>query len=352
MIRVLIVDDSPTMRMLIRNVLESDPEISVVGEAMDGEQAIKLAQTLVPDLITMDLQMPKINGFEAIQEIMSTAPCPIIVLTSSTSDNELGVSFKAMEVGAISVIVKPRGSVGKDIEAVDLIQQVKTLAGVKVIQRRNRTAGGKFGTGQLGPLPATKSDNNIRLIAIGASTGGPPAIQVILKSLSPDIGLPVVIVQHISAGFVAGLVRWLDETTPWHVEIAEHQQIVKPGSVYFAPDHHHLCLGKANRIQLSNQPPLGGHRPSVTKLFESVAKVYGKNAIGILLTGMGRDGADGLKTMYDAGACTIAQNEATSVIFGMPYQAILLGAAQEVLALEKIAPWVNARVGLKQEAQK
>ncbi len=336
MIQVLIVEDSPTQRQLLRTILESDPELQVVGEARHGQEAVQLSRELRPNIITMDIQMPKMNGYEAIRQIMAETPCPIIVLTSTRSDIEMGVSYKALETGALMVVRKPRGPAVNDSEALALIAQVKTMSQVKVVRRRTTPL-----TLPVAPPAAGASARGglkcpVRIVAIGASTGGPPALQLILSQLSADIPVPIVIVQHISQGFVGGLVKWLDDTTPLAIKIAAHGEPLAAGSVYVAPDNFQLTVTVSGHIWLRQSEPVDGHCPSVTALFKSVASSYGCRAAGVLLTGMGRDGADGLQAIRAAGGLTIAQNQSSSVVFGMPKAAIELGAATEVLALERI----------------
>ncbi len=290
MINVLIVDDSPTMRMLIRATLENDSDIRVVGEAMDGQQAIQLAHELAPDLITI----------------------------------------KALEIGALAVIRKPKNQ----SEADRLVQDVKTLAQIKVVRRPTTPK----------PKPAETlpgSGRKAKIIVMGASTGGPPALQRILKSMNPNLNIPIAIVQHISPGFIHGLARWLTETTPWQVIVAENRQEISPKCVYLAPDNAHLSFKKTGQLQLDTAPPIGGHRPSATVLFQSAAQIYRHQAIGVLLTGMGSDGAEGLKTLRDSGSYTIAQDEASCVIFGMPKQAIAISAAHKIWAFQEIGPNIN-----------
>ncbi len=354
MIRVLVVDDSPTLRRLIRSVLESDRELQVVGEACNGEEAIVLCHKLEPDIITMDIQMPKMNGYQAIRHIMAESARPIVVLTSTQSDIQLGISFKALEVGALMVLGKPHGMPGEDPEADQLIAQVKAMAEVKVVRRRwwllDESSSSRPGkpalSGAGGSAAARKNKSGapvsrpatgpVRIIAVGASTGGPPAMQIIFGQLPAELPVPVVVVQHISQGFVGGLARWLDETLPLKVKVAENGEHLRPGTVYIAPDDRHLLVTPGDLVRLRALPAVDGHRPSVTALFESVAHHYGPTAVGVLLTGMGSDGARGLKALHDAGGRTIAQDKATCVVFGMPQQGIALGVAQEVLSLGKI----------------
>lgn len=343
MIRVLIVDDSPTLRELIRRIIESDPELTVAGEAHNGLEAIRLCQTLDPDIITMDIEMPKIDGYQAIRTIMAESPRPIVVLTSSQSDIRLGITFKGIEAGALMVVRKPRGLAGESPEARELVQQIKAMAGVKVVGRRqwlNGRAPVEKTKWAIQTLPKTR----IKLIAIGASTGGPPALRSILGNLPADFPIPVVAVQHISRGFVKGLARWLDETAPLTVKIAFKGENLRRGVVYFAPDDHHMQITASGHVLLTRFPKMDGHRPSVTVLFNSVAKSHGHSAVGTLLTGMGRDGADGLKTLHTAGGYTLAQDEKSCIVFGMPKEAIKLGAAKEVLSLERIGPRIRELV--------
>jgi two-component system chemotaxis response regulator CheB len=335
MIRVLIVDDSPTLRQLIRAILESDSELQVVGEARNGEEAITLSDRLQPDIITMDIQMPGVDGYQAIRHIMAESPRPIVVLTSTKSDRELGISFRATELGALSVVGKPQGPAGMDPEADKLIASVKAMAGVKVVGRRPWLLSKKVEPPARQPC-LRSSREPVRLFAIGASTGGPPALQVVLSKLPAGLSAPVVVVQHISPGFIHGLARWLNQTIPLQVKVAEERERLRPGMVYLAPDSQHLLVKQVGLTYLKDDPPVDGHRPSVTALFESVARSYGPAVVGVLLTGMGSDGARGLKALCDAGGDTIVQDEDTCVVFGMPKQAIALGAAQEVLPLERI----------------
>ncbi|MFP4476267.1 MAG: chemotaxis-specific protein-glutamate methyltransferase CheB [Desulfatibacillaceae bacterium] len=338
MIRVLITDDSATLRQLIRTVLETDPDVKVVGEAKNGKEAIALCDKLQPDIITMDLDMPSMNGFEAIGHIMSEMPRPIVVLTSTFSESDKEVQVRAVEAGALLVMSKPNGLPGDDPVADRLLTQVKTMAGVKVIRRRAR----RKAVPEVKPAPpppppkAVEHRRSIELLAVGASTGGPPALQELLKQVPASIPVPIVIVQHISRGFVTGMARWLSDTTSHKVVVAEKGMAMEPGAVYLASDGKHLTVLPDGQISLRSLPPVDGHCPSVTALFESVAKYYGPHAVGVLLTGMGRDGARGLKAMRDAGAYTIAQDEASCVVYGMPKEAVALGGAKEIMPIDQI----------------
>src|SRR4030043_360208 len=345
MIRVLIVDDMVTIRMALRFILESDPELTVAGAVGSGEEAVAFCRKSRPDIITMDINMPGMGGFEAIRQIMSETPCPIVVITGIQSQYLMDVSFKALALGALTVLPKLRGFSPYDAEAKNLIQQIKTMAGVKVVRRSLRTESPPAMINKAGVQPAAPLKNNssfklhkaAQLVAISLSTGGPPALQRILSSLSSKFPLPIVVVQHISQGFMFGLASWLSNVTPFRCKLGELGETIKPGTVYLAPDNTHLTFKGTSNLWYDSSEPVDGHRPSATVLFESVAQNFGAKAIGLLLTGMGKDAARGLKAMHDAGAYTIAQDEASSLIFSMPKAAIELNAVKEVLGINQIA---------------
>jgi two-component system chemotaxis response regulator CheB len=345
MIRVLIVDDMATIRMALRFILESDPQLTVVGAVGSGEEAVAFCRKSRPDIITMDINMPGMGGYEAIRQIMSETPCPIVVITGIESQHLMDVSFKALALGALTVLPKLRGFSPDDAETKSLIQQIKIMAGVKVVRRSLRTESppamiNKGGVQPAAPAKDTGSftlQNAAQLVAIGLSTGGPPALQTLLSGLSSSFPLPIVIVQHISPGFMFGLASWLSNVTPFRCKLGELGETIKPGTVYLAPDNTHMTFKGTSNLWLDSSEPIDGHRPSATVLFESVAQNFGAKAIGILLTGMGKDGARGLKAMHEAGAYTIAQDEASSLIFSMPKAAIDLNAVKEVLDINQIA---------------
>ena len=336
MTNVLIVDDSPTLRHLIRAILTTDSELKVVGEARNGAEAVAMVLRLQPDVVTMDIQMPLMDGYEAIRRIMSENPVPIVVLTSTESDIRLGATYKGVESGALMVVGKPRGLPGEDPEADELINVVKAMADVKVIRRRWPAAKRPQSSEKRNPV-SRPVQRSYQVLAIGTSTGGPPALRTVLSELPATFPVPVLVVQHISKGFTSGLARWLNETIPMRVKLADELEPLLPGTVYIAPDELHLQVSSRKKVVLLDENPLDGHRPSVTALFNAVAKHYGRAAVGVLMTGMGRDGANGLYAMKQAGAYTIAQDEASSIVFGMPKEAIVMGAATEVLALKKIS---------------
>ncbi|MCF8040626.1 MAG: chemotaxis-specific protein-glutamate methyltransferase CheB [Desulfarculaceae bacterium] len=347
--KILIVDDSATQRQVLREMLAQDPEFEVVGEAADGLEALELCHRLQPDLVTMDIQMPRMNGYEAIRRIMSETPRPVVVLTSSFSDRMLGISFKALDSGALMVLGKPASLSMPQEEKGRLLGQLKAMAGVKVVGRRwnrlDRPAAHRE------PIKASPRAGRspVELICLGASTGGPPAVQGILQGLSPESTPPIALVQHINLGFVDSLARWLSETTGFMVEPAKMGCRLQPGKVILAPEKRHLTVLKGGMVRLIDADLVDGHRPSVTALFRSAA-VYGSSAVGVLLTGMGRDGAQGLLEMKNAGAWTIAQNRETSVVYGMPGEAVALGGANEVLPLGSIANRITKMCASGKEA--
>ena len=342
MIRVLMAEDSAVTREYLAYLLGEDPEIEVVGTARDGQEALEQAERLKPDVILMDVHMPRMDGYEATRRIMERVPRPIVMVSASSSREEAAKAFEALKAGALTLVDKPRGPDHPNrAETVrKLIETVKLMAEVKVVRRwprRERPAPPL-------QLPA-QADRKIRLIAIGASTGGPQAIAEILAALPDDLGAPILVVQHIATGFVTGLAEWLDSGTRLAVKLAEPGESVRPGTVYLAPDGSQMGITKDGRLRLIQEPGENGFCPSASYLFRSVAEAYGRSAVGILLTGMGRDGADGLRLFREAGGVTIAQDEETSVIFGMPGEAVRLGAAEYVLSPEQVAGMISTLAG-------
>jgi two-component system chemotaxis response regulator CheB len=334
MIKVLIVDDSRVTQELLKYILVSDPAIEVVGVASNGAEALKAVQKHHPDLITMDIHMPLVDGFEATRAIMENVPTPIVIVSASTSVSESEFTFRAIEAGALTAVLRPPG-IGHPkhkVLAKELIQKVKLMSEIKVVRRISRSIA-KPPTS----LPSS-AEPDIRLIAIGASTGGPPALNKILSGLPSDLPVPVLIVQHISAGFVDGFIDWLGGVSGFPVKKAEHEQNILPGFAYVAPDNYQMGVGRGGRrIILNNAEPENGLRPAVSYLFRTVTQELGAQAVGVLLTGMGVDGALELKQLKKTGAVTIAQDKASSVVFGMPGEAIKLGGATCILPVEGIA---------------
>ncbi|MCL6560509.1 MAG: chemotaxis-specific protein-glutamate methyltransferase CheB [Firmicutes bacterium] len=338
MIRVLIVEDSPVVQALLDHILSSDPEIHVIGTASNGAEALGLLKRMKPDIITMDIHMPEMNGYEAIRRIMETHPVPIVIVSAGYNQEDLEQTFRALEAGAVAVVEKPAGVEHPGFENVakKLIETVKLMSEVKVVRRWSRLRRADTGASRPG-LTLKQRPGDIKCVAIGASTGGPPVLQTVLSRLSKDFSAPIFIVQHIAAGFLQGLVDWLRQATGLPVHIASQGESPLPGHVYFAPDGFQMGVDSGGRIALRKEQQGNGLCPSASYLFRSVAEVFGPYAVGVLLTGMGNDGAEGLKLMKEKGAVTIAQDKDSSVVHGMPGEAIKLGAATYVLTPERIA---------------
>lgn len=337
MIKVLVVEDSPVVCEFLVFILGSDPDIRVVGTASNGEEAIEAVKHYRPDLITMDIHMPKMDGIAATRRIMETTPTPIVVVSGSTDLQENTKTFRAMEAGALAVLRRPFGIGHPDHESTvkELVQTVILMSEVKVVRRWPKKHGGP--TLPLVAKPPVEKGAKVKVIALGASTGGPPVLQTILTMLPRDFPLPILIVQHMSSGFITSFVDWLAQSSALPVHVARQGEFMLPGHVYVAPDECQMKVDHGGKIVLTQDAPENGLRPSVSYLFRSLAEVYGSNAVAGLLTGMGRDGAEELKLLRDKGAVTFAQNKETSVVHGMPGEAITLNAATYILAPDKIA---------------
>ncbi|HEY7629750.1 MAG TPA: chemotaxis-specific protein-glutamate methyltransferase CheB [Thermoleophilaceae bacterium] len=356
-LRVLVTEDSVVARALLVSIINRDSGLEVVGEARDGEQAVKLAAELKPDVITMDVHMPKVDGLEATRQIMGETPTPIVVI-SAIDPKDVKMSFEALNSGALAVLAKPSGPTAPDFNerAAEIVNTVKTMAGVRVVRRRPRlSASPPSAVGRppevapVAPVPPA-ARRRVDLVAIGSSTGGPDALGKIIGALPANAPVPILIVQHITVGFHQGLVDWLNNVTPLSVKLGEAGHRPVAGEVILAPGEHHMSVDTAKRLVLTEESPVRGHRPSATHLFRSVASVYGANAMGVILTGMGDDGADGLVELRRAGGWVIGQDEATCVVYGMPREAAARGAVSEVRPLPEIASaivdgWNRGRLG-------
>jgi two-component system chemotaxis response regulator CheB len=341
--RVLVAEDSAVTREYLVFLLDNDPELQVVGTARNGLEAVEQVERLKPDIIVMDVHMPHMNGYEATRQIMERVPTPIVMVSASFNQDEVAMTFEALKAGALTVVGKPLGlDHPAQAETVQqLVATVKLMAEVKVVRRwprgrgqRARAMEQKLGAREPGLVPGACK---IRLIAIGASTGGPQVLVELLARLPGDLSVPLLVVQHITPGFIPGLVMWLNDKTSLTVKLAESGEVVRPRTVYLAPDGWQMGITPAGRMRLAQEAAEDGFCPSASYLFRSVAEAYGHFAMGILLTGMGRDGVQGLLRLRQAGGVTVAQDEASSVIFGMPGEAIRLGAAEYVLPPAQIA---------------
>ena len=323
-IRVLVADDSELFRDLLSSVVAADPGFEVVAVAADGNAAAALARRLQPDVITMDLNMPDADGFSGIARIMAETPTPILVLTANKAEV---VGFKALSLGALDIVEKPGAGVDLGEYGAQIRSRLRLLAGVKVIRHLRGLRGQK-----LRPPARTR---RAELVVVGASLGGPRALATLLKGLPADFPAPLAVVQHIAEGFTEGLAGWLQQESRLAVHEARDGEPLRPGTVLLAPSGRHLVI-EEGLARLSDAPPVDTFKPSVTPLFLSAAVAYGARACGVLLTGMGRDGAEGLQAIKRAGGLTLAQDEASSAVFGMPKAAIDLGAVDRVLALDDI----------------
>lgn len=339
MIKVLVVEDSPVVRELLVHILSSDPEIIIDGTANNGEEAVEYVKRKKPDVITMDINMPKMNGFEATRKIMEANPAPTVIVSGNWDTQEMATTFLAIEAGALAAVPRPRGIGHPDYEdtAAELVRTVKLMSEVKVVRRWARPRPEKGASAASAEVKIGRAPAEVRLVAIGASTGGPTALQAILSGLPRNFPAPVLIVQHMATGFIPGFVEWLGQSSGLPVRVATHGELPLPGQAYVAPDGLQMRIEGGPRLVLGPDEPENGLRPSISYLFRAVARVFGENAVGILLTGMGRDGAEELKLMRERGALTIAQDQETSVVHGMPGEAIRIGAATQVLPLGKIA---------------
>jgi len=329
-VRVLVVDDSPLFAEAIEAVLTGDPLITVVGRCEDGVKAVESAARLRPDLITMDLHMPVLGGIEAIERIMSSTPTPILVLTADPEGPGGQLAMEALRRGALEVTGKPSQWVVGPREQEALRRQVKVLSTIPVVYRPSRKR-------STPPAAVPFVAETGKLVAIAASTGGPAALARLLSSLPGAYPLPIAIVQHLAPGFARTLATWLDGISELHVATVQKRAELHAGNVYLAPDDAHLIVTEDGCVDVQNTEDEGGHRPSANVLLRSVARQYGPKAVGVVLTGMGDDGAAGLLRMRAAGAVTIAQDEQTSAIWGMPKAAWESGAALHCLSLPDIA---------------
>ncbi|HEY5540706.1 MAG TPA: chemotaxis-specific protein-glutamate methyltransferase CheB [Coriobacteriia bacterium] len=341
-IRVVIADDSLVAREMLSQILASDPGIEVVGLAANGLEAVELVERLHPNLVTMDIHMPTMNGLEATERIMAFHPTPILVVSSSVYGEGMGQAFDALKLGALEVIKKPEPREWADLERIgrDVLRKVKVLSKVRVITHiRGRREHLRTLEREL-PTDVTSRG----IVAIGSSTGGPSALLSVFESLPCDLRVPVLVAQHIADGFVPGLVSWLNAGSGINVVVAEEGAVPEAGTAYIAPTGTNMVI-ESQRIQLVEPTSGQLYIPSADTLFESITRSFGKRSVGVILTGMGADGATGLRRMHERGAATIAQDEESCTVFGMPKAAIELGAVDRVLPLIDIGSAIAELVG-------
>ncbi|HNT73621.1 MAG TPA: chemotaxis protein CheB [Anaerolineae bacterium] len=350
--RVLVIDLASPLRDKLVAFLEGSDGVEVVGLGASGAEAVRLARRLRPDVMTMSAAALGPAGLQAIRQIMHTTPTPIVITSAShgladaaptgsgsfDSAHERGAvdyTFAALQAGALTVVNEPRPADGATY--VDLLATVRLMAGVPVIHHWKR---------ETQPLPPVAAPDprawearlrQVEVIGIAASTGGPAALTQLLQRLSPSFPAPIIVVQHVTSGFTTGLAQWLDLQTSLRVRVARHGDCLQPGTVWVSPDNYHLQVDRLGKIELHQEPSYKGLRPSANYLFRSMAATYGARALGIILTGMGDDGVEGLSRLHRQGGLTVAQDEASSVVYGMPQAAVARRAVDRVLALEHIA---------------
>lgn len=330
--RVLVVDDSALVREMVSSILIEEQNIEVVGTASNGVEAARMARTCKPDIITMDLNMPVMDGFEATETIMEETPTPILILSSSIDSNDVINSMKSLAAGALDVMEKP--GAGRDWQRMGrlLREKVRLLSRVKVTQRTKASRRRYISLDQ----QQDKAARHYSIIGIGVSTGGPGVLRQMLKKLPEDFSPGIVVVQHMTDGYTQGLADWLDNECSIRVKVAEDGERVQDGTVYIAPDRYHIRIAPGRKIRYDDSPATGGHKPAADVLLKSIAATCGASAIGIILTGMGKDGAEGIKQIKDAGGFTMAQSQDSCVVFGMPRVAIELGGVDKILSDEGI----------------
>lgn len=351
-IRVLVVDDSPFMCKVLKEIINSDPQLEVVGQGRDGRDGVALAESLRPDVITMDINMPHIDGLQATELIMSQHPRPIVIVSSESREGAAS-TLKALELGAIDFVPKPSNGIDLDMKTVreELTRKLKLAAKVRVVRTATRS---KVAIGQT-PAPDGESVNRtpavptqlggkFPMIVIAASTGGPAAVTRVVSTLPKEFPAAVFLVLHMPAAFTSQFTLQLAEISPLPVKEAEHNEAPQPGTIYLCPGSHHLRLSMGGKISLDPGPRIDGYRPCADVALESVAAYARALAVAVVLTGMGSDAAKGAKAVKAAGGYVVAQDEATSVIFGMPAEAIQTGAVDEVLALDSIGSALDKRI--------
>jgi two-component system chemotaxis response regulator CheB len=334
-IRVLIIEDSAVIREFLGYIIGRDPRLEVAAAVESAEEALKILDRVAPDVISLDIRLPGMNGLEATRRIMSRRPTPIVVVSASVESEDLKITMSALQAGALAVVEKPVGTTQSEYESLAerVCTQLAIMSQVRVVRQRfPRPVPGSLPRPRPRPLP-----NSSRVLGIGASTGGPNALMVLLGGLGKDFPLPIAVVQHITPSFLAGFAAWLGSVCPCPVEVVASRQRMAPGRVYMATADRHLRV-EQGCVCLDAGDPVCAQRPSATVLFESMAQSLGPQSLGVLLTGMGEDGAEGLLAMHRAGGFCIAEDASTAVVYGMPAAAARLGAAHELLPLPAIAP--------------
>lgn len=354
--RILIVDDSAFMRKVLETIFNADEQLQVVGHAKDGREAVALAESLKPDVISMDINMPHVDGLQATAEIMTTNPRPIVIVSSESKEGAAS-TLRSLELGAIEFVAKPSGGIDLDMQSVkeELLRKVRMAAKVRVVRTASRlaatiqNAGGSSAAPKAPisnrPVPTSGLDQRFPVVVLAASTGGPATVMRIAPGFTRDFPAAVILVQHMPAAFTTQYAAQLAEFTEIRVKEAENNESLQPGTLYICPGGQHLRVTPTGRIQLDGTTGrINGYLPSIDATMESVAAFAGPLGIGAVLTGMGSDGAAGAKAIKSAGGLVLAQDEATCVIFGMPSEAIKAGAVDKVLSMDDIYPAIEKRV--------
>jgi two-component system chemotaxis response regulator CheB len=342
MIKILIVDDSETEIALIKQIIAHDPSLNVVGVARNGKEAVEQTGLLKPDLITMDIQMPIMDGLEATRQIMSEHPTPIVVISSTVNNDSLNATYHILEAGALIALPKPKNIFSPQFESErkNIISTLKSMAEIRVARRRIKP---NVNVKTFIPPSSSLKGSLFDLVVIGVSVGGPLALKTIFSQLPAEFPVPIVIVQHMAVGFLSGYVKWLDDISPLLVKEAENHEVLKKGTIYVAPDSHHFEVERMSGklcVKLRKGDLVDGFCPSITVLMNSVALACNKYALGVLLTGMGSDGATGLLEIKNAGGHTIIQDRESAIVFGMAGVAQSLGAVDKVVPLDKMAEYL------------
>jgi two-component system chemotaxis response regulator CheB len=353
--RVLIVDDSAFMRKVLETIFNADDQLQVAGHAKDGREAVALAESLKPDVITMDINMPHVDGLQATAEIMTTNPRPIVIVSSESRDGAAS-TLKALELGAIEFVAKPSSGIDLDMQSIkeDLLRKVRMAAKVRVVRTASRilstvqkASSTPLSAPPIAPRPSVSSglDRRFPVVVLAASTGGPATVMRLAQGFTRDFPAAVILVQHMPAAFTTQYAAQLAEFTGIRVKEAEPNEAIQPGTFYICPGGHHLRVTPTGRIQLDGSTGrINGYLPNIDATMETVAAYAGAMSIGAILTGMGNDGTIGAKAIKAAGGLVLAQDEATCVIFGMPAEAIKAGAVDHVLGIDDIYPAIEKRV--------
>lgn len=350
-VRVLIVDDSAVMRKVLTEIINSVPDLQVVGAAADAHAARELIKTVLPDVVTLDVAMPGMDGLDFLDRLMRLRPTPVVMVSAFTESGS-DATLRALELGAVDFIGKPRLESGQSIEAYtqELAEKLRAARGARLKRPGGLTSASSPGAAKPAPSPVAAAPVRWawgKILFVGASTGGTEALKVFLLGLPADCP-PVLIVQHMPETFTASFAKRLDSLCAPRVIESQGNERVEGGTVYIAPGHSHLQIRRGPTgflTELLQTPPVNRHRPSVDVLFHSAANVVGRNAVGVILTGMGKDGAQGMLAMHQAGAKTYGQDEASCVVYGMPREAALIGAVDEVVSLNDMARRVLAGLG-------